>query len=89
MPVASRTRPTARTRKERVLVEFPLELLKRADRVAREREKNRSDLIRTAVEQLIDSIETKRFEEDLASAYQANAGLSSEVIKDFSHVEGF
>ena len=89
MPVASRTRPSARPTKERVLVEFPAELLKRADEAARKLEKNRSELIRTAVEQLIDSIETKRFEEELASAYQANAGLSSEVIKDFSHVEGF
>jgi len=103
MPVASRTRPSARTRsssrpspsarptKERVLVEFPAELLKRADEAARKLEKNRSELIRTAVEQLIDSIETKRFEQELASAYQANAGLAAKLSEEFSHIdrEGF
>ncbi|MGD0735146.1 MAG: ribbon-helix-helix protein, CopG family [Terracidiphilus sp.] len=91
MPVASRTRPATRPRKERVLIEFPGDLLKRADEAARKLEKNRSELIRTAVEQLLDSIETKRFEEELASAYAANARLSAEIADEFSHVdrEGF
>ena len=92
MPVATAPKvPVVRTRKERVLVEFPENLLKRADDTARKMGKNRSELIRTAVEQLIEEVETKRFELELAAAYTANAPLSQEIMKKFTHVdrEGF
>jgi metal-responsive CopG/Arc/MetJ family transcriptional regulator len=92
MPVASAPKvPIARPRKERVLVEFPESLLKRADDTARKMGKNRSELIRTAVEQMIEEIETERFELELAAAYTANAPLSQEMMEEFVHVdrEGF
>lgn len=80
-----------RARKERVLVEFPESLLKRTDDAARGMDKNRSELIRTAVEEMLDRVETKRFELELAAAYTANAQMSREIVEDFVHVdsEGF
>jgi metal-responsive CopG/Arc/MetJ family transcriptional regulator len=80
-----------RPRKERVLVEFSEALLRRADEAARKLEKNRSELIRTAVEQLLGDMEAKRFELELAAAYKANAQLSAEITEEFAHVdrEGF
>jgi metal-responsive CopG/Arc/MetJ family transcriptional regulator len=92
MPVvAARKSSALRARKERVLVEFPQTLLKRADDAARGMDKNRSELIRTAVEQMLDALETKKFEVELASAYQANAPMSMEILAEFVHVdsEGF
>jgi len=92
MPVAVARKPaTSRTRKERVLVEFPESLLKRADEAARKLDKNRSALIRTAVERLLEEIEKKHFEQELAAAYTANARMSQEIMEEFIHVdrEGF
>ena len=82
---------TLRARKERVLIEFPGDLLKRADEAARKLDKNRSELIRTAVEQLLNEMETKRFERELAAAYAANAQMNLELAEEFAHVdrEGF
>ena len=92
MPTAHARRAAApRTRKERILVEFPEALLRRADEAARKLDKNRSELIRTAVEQLIDEMEKKRIEQELAAAYTANAPTSLEIMEEFVHVdrEGF
>jgi metal-responsive CopG/Arc/MetJ family transcriptional regulator len=54
-------------------------------------DKNRSELIRTAVEQLLEEMETKQFELELAAAYTANAQTSREMMEEFVHVdrEGF
>ena len=73
--------------KGRVLVEFPESLLKRADEAARELDKNRSELIRSAVEQLLDQLEAKKFEQDLAAAYVANADRNLALIDEFKHVD--
>jgi metal-responsive CopG/Arc/MetJ family transcriptional regulator len=92
MPAAAASKsPVVHTRKERVLVEFPENLLRRADEAARRMAKNRSELIRTAVEQLLEHEETKQFELKLADGYMANARLSAEIAEEFIHVdrEGF
>lgn len=92
MPVATAPKPlVVRARKERVLVEFPENLLRRADEAARKLDKNRSELIRTAVEQLLEEMEAKRFAQDLAAGYKANAQLSAEIAEEFLPVdrEGF
>jgi CopG family transcriptional regulator/antitoxin EndoAI len=92
MPVAhARRTAVSRPRKERVLVAFPESLLKRADEAARMLAKNRSELIRTAVEQMLTEMDKKRFEQELAAAYIANAQMSLEIMKEFIHVdsEGF
>ena len=78
--VAARKSTSIRAGKERVLVEFPESLLKRADEAACKLDKNRSELIRTAVEQLLDEMEKKRFEQQLAAAYTANALISQKYV---------
>jgi metal-responsive CopG/Arc/MetJ family transcriptional regulator len=92
MPVAHARRTVVkRPRKERILVEFPENLLKRADEAARRLEKNRSELIRTAVEQLLEGMETKRLELELAAGYAANARMNLDLAAEFAHIdqEGF
>ena len=92
MPLTrTRKTPPAALRKERVLIEFPASLLKRADQAARELDKNRSELIRSAVEKLLADMEAKQFEQQLAAAYAANAALSLEITEEFAHIdrEGF
>lgn len=78
-------------RKERVLIEFPSALLKRADEAASNLETNRSGFIRNAVERLLDEMEAKEFERELAAAYAANAEMNSALAAEFSEVdrEGF
>jgi metal-responsive CopG/Arc/MetJ family transcriptional regulator len=78
-------------RKERVLIEFPSALLKRADEVARSLETNRSGLIRSAVERLLVEVESREFERQLAAGYAANANMNRALAREFSEVdrEGF
>ena len=74
-------------RKERVLIEFPSNLLKRADAVARSLEINRSGLIRNAVERLLDEIESREFERQLAAGYAANAEMNRALAREFSAID--
>jgi predicted transcriptional regulator len=92
MPVAAiPKRRTVRPGRERVLVEFSDNLLKRTDEAASRMEKNRSELIRTAVEQLLEGMERQKFEVELAAAYVANAQMNQELVEEFAHAdsEGF
>jgi predicted transcriptional regulator len=82
-----RKRRFVRAGRERVLVEFPSSLLQRADEAASQLEKNRSELIRTAVEHWVDRIERKRFEAQLAAAYAANSGMNQELAEDFRNID--
>lgn len=77
--------------RERVLVEFPVPLLQRTDAAARELNRNRSELIRSAVERFLNDMEAKKFEEQLAAAYAANSRMNRELCKEFEVVdrEGF
>jgi metal-responsive CopG/Arc/MetJ family transcriptional regulator len=84
--VASKSK-AARSGKERVLVEFSAVLLKRADEAARKLEKNRSELIRTAVTRFLDDLEAKKFKEELAAAYAANAGMNLALSEEFEHID--
>ena len=86
----SKEKPTP-PRRERVLVEFPTSLLKRTDAAARSMEKNRSELIRDAVEQLLGRMESRKFEQDLADAYIANSPMNEALSEEFAHIdaEGF
>ena len=77
-----------RPARERILIEFPESLLKRADAAARALDKNRSELIRTAVERLLQEIEAKRSEQELAEAYKANAAMNLALVEEFTYVDG-
>jgi metal-responsive CopG/Arc/MetJ family transcriptional regulator len=72
---------------ERVLVEFPAALLERADSAARAMDQDRSELIRAAVEQLLDRLERTRLELELAEGYAANAQRNLELVKEFAEVD--
>lgn len=89
-PAASK-RKAVRAGRERILIEFPVSLLQRTDNAAARLEKNRSEFIRTAVEQLLEDMEKEKFELELAAAYAANAQMNQEVAKEFAHIdrEGF
>jgi metal-responsive CopG/Arc/MetJ family transcriptional regulator len=80
-----------RSKNERVLIEFSPSLLERADAAARKLETNRSELIRTAVEELLESMETTSFNRELAEGYAANAALARTLAEEFEIVdrEGF
>jgi metal-responsive CopG/Arc/MetJ family transcriptional regulator len=82
-----RKQSVTRPRKERVLIEFPEGLLRRADEAANKLAKNRSELIRIAVEQLLSQMEAKQFELELAAGYQANAQMNAELAEEFAHVD--
>jgi hypothetical protein len=75
------------TQKRRVLVEFSASLLTRADDAARKLEQNRSQLIRNAVEQLLNGMESSRFDRELAAAYKANADMNLSLSEEFSAVD--
>ena len=79
---------TVRTpQRERVLIEFPSGLLRRTEEAARRLEKNRSELIRGAVEKLLNDLDSAEFERELAAAYVANAEVSREAMKEFEAVD--
>lgn len=88
---ASAKHKSSRAGRERVLVEFPLNLLERTDNAAAQLEQNRSEFIRTAVEQMLDRIEKKKIELELAAAYAANAKMSTDLAEEFAYAdnEGF
>lgn len=88
MPTATPAKKKAqRPGKERVLVEFSESLLKRTDEAARHLEKNRSELIRTAVERLLDGLEKQKFDAELAVAYTANASMNLAIAEEFAPVD--
>jgi metal-responsive CopG/Arc/MetJ family transcriptional regulator len=71
----------------KVLVEFPEELLERAQVVADEQATDRSKLIRTAVEKYVRTIERQKLERDLAEAYKANSELALKISEEFNAVD--
>jgi predicted DNA-binding protein len=72
----------------RILIEFPEELLERAQILADEQATDRSKFIRTAVEKYVRMIERQRLERELAEAYQANSELALGITREFSAVDG-
>ena len=83
-PVGSQARVN---RKERVLVEFPARLLERADQAALGLETNRSELIRQAVERLLEDMEASKLERELADAYAANSEMNRALAREFAAVD--
>jgi len=85
---AARARPTAsRKNKERLLIEFPTALLARTDKAAEKLEKNRSELIRSAVERMLDDLEKAELDEQLALAYATNGRINLELLEEFKSAD--
>jgi len=80
-----RRRATRATSK--VIVEFPADLLERAERAASELATNRSRLIRLAVEQFLQALQRRELERQLAEGYRANAALDREICREFAYVD--
>ena len=72
---------------KRVIVEFPVRLLKRTDQAASQLSTNRSQLIRSAVERFLDALSKEKMEQELAAGYQANAVLDRRISAEFAHVD--
>jgi len=69
------------------LIEFPSALLARADKAAAKLETNRSELIRSAVEGMLDELEKRELDEQLALAYAANGRINLELLKEFESAD--
>jgi metal-responsive CopG/Arc/MetJ family transcriptional regulator len=85
---ARRAGPRGKARaNSKVIVEFPADLLKRAERAASELATNRSRLIRLAVEQFLQSLQRRELERQLAEGYRANAAMDREICQEFAYVD--
>ena len=78
---------TKKLLKERVLIEFPADALRRAEEAARAQGVSRSEFIRIAVQQQLDALAEAEFERELEAAYKANAEFNRQIMKEFEHVD--
>jgi len=75
------------TATKKVIVEFPENLLKQAEKVAAELSTDRSKLIRSAVEAYLEARTRTQLEEELAEGYRTFAALDREIAKEFAYVD--
>jgi metal-responsive CopG/Arc/MetJ family transcriptional regulator len=73
--------------KERILLEFPAALMRRAEEAARTVGVSRSEFIRTAVEARLEAIAEVEFERELEESCKANAEFNLQILKEFEHVD--
>ena len=66
----------------RVLIEFDESMLKRADQSAKLGGTSRSELIRRAVEKMLDGLDADLLKKDLIDGYLANAKLSLSLANE-------
>ena len=71
----------------RVVVDFPTPLLNRAERAIAELRVNRSELIRMAVEQYLESLQRAKLERELAEGYAANAAQARIAAEELAALE--
>ena len=74
---------TERSTSERVLVTLPAELLDAVDSYARQQRRKRSQVIRQALQELLDRERQREFEELLAEGYREQAELLAELVEEF------
>ncbi|SRR5712691_561496 len=75
------------TATKKVIVEFPEDLLRRAEQVASELSTNRSELIRSAVEAYLKARDEAELGKELAEGYRANADLDRQIAQEFAHLD--
>ena len=85
MPPAAAKRAKIATK--RVIVQFDQTLFERTEKAALQLATNRSDLIRSAVEQYLKAMQRRALERQLADGYLASAALDRQVSEEFSHVD--
>lgn len=84
---AKRAASRKRSSRTRVITEFPPELLTETDAAAANLNMNRSDFIRSAVQQATERLKRARFEAELAEGYRKNGELDRQLCHDFRHVD--
>ena len=72
---------------KKVIVEFPTDLLQRAELAATEMSTDRSKLIRRALEEFVNETEKRRIEQELAEGYAANDEANRRICNEFAHVD--
>ncbi len=72
---------------KRVVVAFPEPLLKSTEEAATQLSTNRSNLIRSAVEEFLKTLRRRKLEADLAAACEANVDLGREISEEFAFVD--
>lgn len=77
----------AKPAKERILIEFPADALRRAEAAARAEGVSRSEFVRKAVELRLAAIAEAEFERELEASYKANAAFNLQILKEFEHVD--
>jgi metal-responsive CopG/Arc/MetJ family transcriptional regulator len=71
----------------KVIVEFPVPLLKRMDQAAAELAMPRSRIIRAAVEHYLAQAARTSLEQQLAEGYAASAENDRRIAREFTHVD--
>jgi metal-responsive CopG/Arc/MetJ family transcriptional regulator len=79
--------PGASAGSHKVVIDFPKPLFERTERATAELAINRSALIRSAVDQYLETLHRKRLDEELAAGYPANAELDRRIAAEFSSVD--
>jgi metal-responsive CopG/Arc/MetJ family transcriptional regulator len=77
----------ASTGTKKVLVEFPEDLLKKAEKAASELSTDRSKLIRLAVETFLEERAITQLEAELAEGYRNFAAFDLAIAKEFEYID--
>ncbi len=71
----------------KVIVELPASLYAETEKAIAQLSINRSNLIRSALQEYLDKLRKKELESELAEGYVANASQARQTAKAFSHVD--
>jgi metal-responsive CopG/Arc/MetJ family transcriptional regulator len=72
---------------KKVIVDFPERLYEETKAAARELSTNRSQLVRSAVEQYLQTLQRQKLEQRLIEGYRRNADLDRRIADDFAFVD--
>jgi metal-responsive CopG/Arc/MetJ family transcriptional regulator len=79
--------PSAAAKTRKILVEFPEDLLQRAEQAAQDLSTDRSKLIRNAVRAFLKRRERARMAKALAEGYATHASLDRQAVAEFDDVD--
>ncbi len=75
------------TKKSRLSIQISSEIKNKLSRASALQGKKLSVLVRESIEEKLEQIEKKRFEEEMKSAYQELAQENLEILEDFKYVD--
>jgi predicted DNA-binding protein len=74
-------------KKSRLSIQISSEIKNKLSRASALQGKKLSTLVRESIEEKLEQIEKKRFEEEMKSAYQELAQENLEILEDFKYVD--